>query len=62
MAMAQPVRSRLLRAYDAFLSVGFDSATVAAAEAQPNTVHFASATPGGAPWSWSLPNLIAELP
>ena len=54
MARAQPLRERLLEAYDAFLAVGFDAPTRAAAAARPNAVEWATATPGGPAWRWSV--------
>jgi hypothetical protein len=53
MARAQPVRARLLLAYDAFLDAGFPAEVVEAALATPNAVHVATATPGGPAWRWS---------
>ena len=53
MDRAQPVRWRLLRAYDAFLDAGFAESTVNAALAEPNAVHFAKCSPGGPAWKWS---------
>ena len=55
MGRTQPVRARLLEAYDAFLAASFERATVDAASATPNAVHFATATPGGKAWQWSVP-------
>lgn len=62
MQRAQPVRRRLLDAYDTFIAAGFKSEALTAAVAQPNAVHFADATPGGPAWRWSLASVIAELP
>ena len=56
MARAQPVRARLLAAYDAFLEAGFARETVEEARESPNAVHDATATPGGPAWQWSLPS------
>ena len=53
MARVQPVRTQLLRAYDAFLDCGFDMSTIEAALRRPNEVQFATATPGGKAWKWS---------
>ena len=53
MAHAQPIRTRLLHAYDAFLFAGFDGSILAKASKTPNPVHYAQATPGGAAWRWS---------
>ena len=59
MARAQPVRARLLAAYDAFIDVGFSPHTVNAALAEPNAVHFATAAPGGPAWRWSGSEALA---
>ena len=53
MERVQPVRRRLLKAYDDFLAAGFDTSTVDTARATPNEVHHSTATPGGPAWRWS---------
>jgi len=53
MRRSQPVRTRLLDAYDAFIDVGFLQGTVEAARARPDAVEFATASPGGPAWRWS---------
>ena len=54
METVTPVRARLLEAYDAFIRAGIDAQTVQDAREQPNAVEFATATPGGPAWRWSL--------
>ncbi len=53
MNRATPIRSRLLNCYEEFLEACVDVSTVEAALNTPNSVQFATATPGGPAWRWS---------
>ena len=54
MQAATPIRERLLTAYEAFLDLAFDDATLIGAERNPAAERFARAEPGGKPWRKSL--------
>ena len=54
MQAATPIRERLLTAYEAFLDLAFDDATLIGAEHNPAAERFARAEPGGKPWRKSL--------
>ena len=60
MQAAAPIRQRLLTAYDAFLGLAFDDATLIGAERNPAAERFARAEPGGKPWRKSL--IESKLP
>ena len=54
MHRSQPLRRRLLEAYDAFLAEAFGERLLVEAAASPGNERFATATPGGQPWRRSL--------
>jgi hypothetical protein len=54
MKRAEPVRHELLRAYESFLELAFDTSALALADASPKRERFAKAEPGGLPWRHSL--------
>ena len=54
MDSVQPVRERLLTAYDAFLDMSFEDQVLGISEDRPEPERFARAEPGGPPWRKNL--------
>ena len=54
MKRAQPVRERLLNAYETFLELAFDEEILTGADRHPAPERFAAAAPGSPPWRKNL--------